>query len=56
MQTITANWQDIVAGIGGVIILARVIVKLTPSTSDDGLLDKFVTFLKHVGLHIPEKK
>ncbi len=49
---ITSNWQEIVAAAGGIIIAARVIVKLTPTPKDDSVLEKLVNFLKGVGLHI----
>lgn len=52
MNWITENWQNIVAGLGGIIIVARVIVKLTPTPVDDTWLSKAVSVLKSVGLHI----
>ena len=48
----TENFGSIVA----VVILARVIVKLTPTPADDSVLEKIVAFLKTVGLHIDDKK
>lgn len=44
--------EDILACLGGVIIAARVIVKLTPTPKDDSALEKVVGVLKHIGLHI----
>ncbi len=44
--------DDAIALLGGVIISARVIVKLTPTPKDDSALEKVVGVLKHVGLHI----
>lgn len=49
---VTENWQEIVAAVGGIVILARVIVKLTPTPKDDTFLEKAVNFLKGIGLHI----
>lgn len=49
---IIAHFNDIVAILGGIIISARVIVKLTPTPKDDTVLDAVVQFLKHVGLNI----
>ncbi len=49
---ITSNWTEIVAAIGAVIIAARVIVKLTPTNTDNEWLEKIIGFLKGVGLHI----
>ncbi len=53
---ITSNWEAVIALVGGVVILARVIVKLTPTPADDSVLEKVVSFLKGVGLHIDDKK
>jgi hypothetical protein len=53
---VTSNWEAVIALVGGVVILARVIVKLTPTPADDSALEKVVNFLKGVGLHIDEKK
>jgi hypothetical protein len=49
---ITANWTEIVAAIGGIVLAARIIVKLTPTPADDSALEKVVNFLKTLGLHI----
>ena len=49
---ITANWQEIVAAVGGVVLAARIIVKLTPTPADDSFLEKIVSFLKTIGLNI----
>ena len=53
---VTENFASIVAVAGAVVILARVIVKLTPTPTDDSVLEKIVGFLKTVGLHIDDKK
>jgi DUF1009 family protein len=53
---VTSNWEAVIALAGGVVILARVIVKLTPTPADDSVLEKVVNFLKGVGLHIDDKK
>ena len=49
---ITANWTEIVAAVGGVVLAARIIVKLTPTPADDSFLEKVINFLKGVGLNI----
>lgn len=49
---ITSNWTEIVAAIGGIVLAARIIVKLTPTPADDSALEKVVNFLKTLGLHI----
>lgn len=53
MHYIENNWEAIVAAIGGIVITARVIVKLTPTPKDDALFAKFIKILKHLGLYIP---
>ena len=52
----TENLGSIVAVAGAVVILARVIVRLTPTPTDDSVLEKIVAFLKTIGLHIDDKK
>ena len=49
---ITSNWTEIVAAVGGIVLAARIIVKLTPTPKDDSILEKIVNFLKSVGLQI----
>ena len=48
--------DDIVAIIGGIVVTARIIVKLTPTPKDDSVLEKIVGILKHLGLHIDGSK
>jgi len=52
MNWITENFTNIMAVVGAVIVLARVIVKLTPTPADDTWLEKIVSFLKTLGLHL----
>lgn len=42
---ITQNWQTIFAWIGGIVSAATIIVKLTPTTKDDSVLEKIVKVL-----------
>lgn len=49
------HWVEIGAAIGLIVGAARIIVKLTPTPKDDSFLDKVVSLLKHVGLHIEKK-
>jgi len=49
---ITQNWQELVAALGGIVLAARIIVKLTPTPKDDTVLEKVVNFFKHIGLHV----
>lgn len=53
MDWINENWQELVGIVGGVVIAARIIVKLTPTPKDDAFLAKIITLLKHLGLYIP---
>ena len=53
---IIAHWADIVTAASGVVIAARVIVKLTPTPRDDSALEYVVSILKHLGLHINNDK
>lgn len=55
MTWITENFANIMAVIGAVIVVARLVVKLTPSPADDSILEKIVNVLKAVGLHINDK-
>ena len=52
MSWLTENFANIMAGVGAVIVLARIIVKLTPTPADDSILEKVVSVLKTLGLHI----
>jgi hypothetical protein len=52
MNWITENWQNVVGIAGAVVIVARLVVKLTPTPSDDSVLEKVVSVLKTLGLHI----
>ena len=52
MEWLTANWQDLIAIAGSVIVVSRLLVKLTPTPVDDTVLAKVVDVLKSLGLHI----
>jgi len=52
MNWITENWQNIVGIAGGVVMLARLIVKVTPTPKDDTALAKIISVLKSVGLKL----
>ena len=54
MNWITENFTNIMAIVGAVIVLARIIVKLTPTPADDTILEKVISFLKAVGLQIKD--
>lgn len=44
---ITNNAETILAWIGGIVSCASIIVKLTPTTKDDSVLEKIVNFLDY---------
>ncbi len=50
-----AIWLRILSLAGSVVLVARVVVKLTPTPKDDSFLDKIVECLKHLGLSTPDK-
>jgi len=52
MNWITQNFTTIMAVVGAVIVLARLIVKITPSNIDNVWLDRVISVLKALGLHI----
>lgn len=54
MDWIRANWVELVAIVGGVVLVARIIVKLTPTPKDDTVLEKIVNFLKAIGLQLKD--
>ena len=54
MTWLGEHWTDIVAIVGGVVMTARIIVKLTPTPKDDAWLAKAVEFLKQVGLQLKD--
>jgi hypothetical protein len=55
MNYILAHWSAIITALTTLIIAARLIVKLTPTPRDDTALEKIVSALKHVGLHVKDK-
>lgn len=44
---ILEHWADLLAIYGGVVAVATVIVRLTPSTKDNEILDKIIKILDH---------
>lgn len=45
MNWIVENYKDIFAWVGGIVSAASIIVKLTPTTKDDGILNIIVKIL-----------
>lgn len=50
MNWLVEHLNDIFAWIGGVVSAASIIVKLTPSTKDDGVVDKAIKFLDYFSI------
>jgi hypothetical protein len=47
MTWILEHWADLLAIYGGLVAIATIIVKLTPSTKDNEILDKIIKFFDH---------
>ena len=47
---IVANWAYILSGILGVIVVASIVVKLTPTIKDDSVLGKIVGVLDKLSI------
>jgi Na+-transporting NADH:ubiquinone oxidoreductase subunit NqrC len=54
MSWITEHWKDILAIIGGIVTLASLIVKLTPTQKDDNILAKIIKILSIIGIFNPD--
>jgi len=52
MTWLLNNWQELVNAVAGVMIAARIIVKITPTPKDDTILAKVVDVLKALGLQL----
>ena len=50
MEWMHNHWKDILAIIGGVVTLASLIVKLTPTQQDDAVLNKIIKILSALSL------
>ncbi|MGN0016529.1 MAG: hypothetical protein ACI37O_04240 [Candidatus Avelusimicrobium sp.] len=51
---VTNHWKDVLAVIGGVVGVATLIVKLTPTQKDDAVLAKIIKVLSALGLCNPD--
>ena len=47
---IVENWAYILSAFFGVVVVASIIVKLTPTTKDDSILGKIIAFIDHFSL------
>jgi len=50
MSWITENWAYICSGLFGLVVLATIIVKFTPTTKDDSVMHKIISFIDHFSL------
>lgn len=50
MEWITNNWTDILAWIGGIITIASIITRLTPSKKDNAVFYKIVIILSKISI------
>lgn len=53
---ISAHWADALAVYGGVVALATVVVKLTPTTKDDDILGKVIKLVDYFSTVNPKQK
>lgn len=51
MEWLIAHWDEIVMAITGVITVASVVVKLTPTTTDDVKLARFLEIMEKLSLN-----
>lgn len=51
---IVSHWADVLAIIGGVVSVASIIVKLTPTTKDDSVLNAIIKVLAAVSIVNPD--
>lgn len=55
-MNIAEYWTDAVAAVGALVILARIIVKLTPTPKDNAVVERIINILRHIGLVIETPK
>lgn len=55
LEFITTNSQTILAWIGGIVSCASIIVKLTPTTKDDSVLEKVINVLDYFSIFNTKK-
>jgi hypothetical protein len=51
MEWLIANWVDITAIIGGVVMVASIVAKLTPTEVDDNILGQIIILLDKLALN-----
>lgn len=51
---IVSHWTDVLAIVGGLVSVASIIVKLTPTTKDDSVLNAIIKVLAAVSIVNPD--
>lgn len=54
MEWITTHWDDVLAIIGGVVVVVSTVVKLTSTTKDDTVWAKILKVLAALSLFNPD--
>lgn len=54
MNWIVEHWKDVLAIIGGIVTVASLITKITPSQKDDNILAKIIKILAVIGIFNPD--
>ena len=54
MEWITTHWDDVLAIIGGVVVVVSTVVKLTSTTKDDTVWAKVLKVLSALSLYNPD--
>lgn len=55
IEAILLNAETVLAWVGGIVSCASIIVKLTPTTKDDSVLEKVVNFLDYFSIFNTKK-
>ncbi len=55
MDWILEHWDDVLAVYGAIVVICSVIVKYTPSTKDDEILEKVVKILDKFSVSCKKK-
>lgn len=50
IEWIVENWTNILAGFGGLVLVASIVVGVTPSTKDDSIMRKVIDIIDHISV------
>ena len=56
INLITNHYNELLAIVGGIVSISTIIVKLTPTTKDDEILNKIINFLAKFSLANTKKE